>query len=283
MEDVRTAAVTGRLDQLVNHLATVQAGFYFKQVQVQGQTRVRFHDRIKVDDSTYVRVEGTFDPARYEANSPRTNLSGRQNVYVVGFVRSFQGDERTLELRPLLIGFPYFAPVGQAVDPQSAFDRAEVHPVLVEQFGLKDEDLGRTATTSELNRLFAMPEERVKQAFATILGVPWVPKDWGGEASDLVADVTVRGQPGRCAFAFKGPGGRPQAWTLYPNAMGKRGDQGIRLFTEPADIYTVQHCGRIAESVRHLMEALAVKHHKRFMLIDGHNTVRILRRAQLLD
>jgi hypothetical protein len=280
IEDIRTAAATGHLAQLVDRLTTVRAGFYFSPGTVDGRTSMRFHDRIKVDDSVHVRVEGTFDPSRCGADSAATNLTGRQHVYVVGLVRSFQPDGNIVELQPLLIGFPYFAPAGQAVDRQSAPRWAEVFPGTVEQFALKEKELGRAATAAQLNKAFALPRERVLRAFATIFGVPG---DRSGEASDLLVDVTVDGETGRCAFVFTDPGGRSKPWTLYPSELTGLGEQGLRLFTEPADLYAIQHSSRIAESVRHLMEALAVTHGKRFLLVDGDLTFKILRKAQLLD
>ena len=125
-------------------------------------------------------------------------------------------------------------------------------------------------------------EEPVKQAFASILGVPFVPKDWAGEYSDLIADFTVRGQLASVAFAFKGPGGKTKPWMLHPGGMGKNGDQAIRLFYEAVDVMVVQHCGPISSSVNHLMKALALTHNKRYMVLDYRATVRILRRAGLL-
>jgi hypothetical protein len=64
--------------------------------------------------------------------------------------------------------------------------------------------------------------------------------------------------------------------------MGMRGDQAIRLFAESADIMVVQHCSYIAESVRHIMESLATSDRRRYMLLSGDNTVRILKKAGLL-
>lgn len=86
----------------------------------------------------------------------------------------------------------------------------------------------------------------------------------------------------RAAFALKGPGGKPKPWTLHPDKMGLRGDQGIRLFHEPTDIQVTQHCCQIAESVRHLMDALVSMHERRHMIIDGDGTARILLGAGLL-
>ena len=64
--------------------------------------------------------------------------------------------------------------------------------------------------------------------------------------------------------------------TLHIANMGKRGDQGLRLFHEPADLLVVQHHDAVSAAVRNLMSALARQHGKRFMIIDGASTAAIL-------
>ncbi len=53
-----------------------------------------------------------------------------------------------------------------------------------------------------LEPLRKVPEEKVKEAFAEIIGEPTVPKDWGGERSDLFSSrVELDGKrisSGRC-------------------------------------------------------------------------------------
>lgn len=279
--DIRVAAVMGCLRRLEGKLATVRSGFYFRREGSGRAERVFMHDRIKVGDNQFVEVEGSFDPARFEATSVHGNLSGHTNVLAVGVVREVDEDQPRVVLRPLLIGFPYYAPASHA-DPMFSSRRPEIPYSYVEEFELKEADMRRAPSAAELARVFAMPEKAVKEAFGQILGLSSVPKDHGGERSDLVAEVTIRGNRLRAAFAFKGPGGKPKPWTLHPDKMGLRGDQGIRLFHEPADIQVVQHCCRIAETVRHLMDALASVRERRYIIIDGDGTARILLKAGLL-
>ena len=279
--DLRVAAVKGDLGLMQGTVVTVRAGFYFKRHGEGARTRIRFSDKIKVDGGAVLQVEGELDPARYESNSAWTNLSGRQNAYMAGIATCVDVAEMRVELRPLLVGFPFYAPRGSG-HPLFAPTRPEVFCRDIEEFGLSEVSMRTAVAGADLRRLFSMSEQSVKEAFGKLLGLSQVPADWGGEHSDLVAEVTLRGTAARAAFALKGPGGRPKPWTLYPSDMGKRGDQAVRLFAEPADIMVVQHCSLVAESVRHIMDALATTNQKRYSLIDGDNTVRILKAAGLL-
>lgn len=279
--DIRVATITSGLGELEGTVATVRAGFFFRREGSGRAERVFMHDRIKVGEDQFVEVVGTFDPARFEANSPHGNLSGRVNAFVVGVVQEVDEGHPRVVLRPLLIGFPYYAPAASR-DPAFSSRRPEIPYFYVEEFGLKESDMRRAPTAAELSRVFAMPEQAVKEAFGQILGLSSVPKDHGGERSDLVGEVTVSGNRLRTAFGFKGPGGKKKPWTLHPDKMGLRGDQGIRLFYEPTDVQAIQHCCHIAEPVRHLMDALASMHERRHMIIDGDGTARILANTGLL-
>jgi hypothetical protein len=61
--------------------------------------------------------------------------------------------------------------------------------------------------------------------------------------------------------------------------MGKRGDQLVRAFGEPADLIVIQHCNKIANTVVKLAEALAIdpRNPKRFCILDGADTARLLK------
>lgn len=279
--DLRVLALGGDLSGLAGQLVTIRCGMFFRRTGSGSGERIAFRDTIRIDDGVELQVEGQFDPSRFETNSAHSNLSRRKNVYVVAFVQDVPEPTRVL-LRPLLIGFPFYGPASET-DALWRPERPEIWCADVDQFRLSEDQMRTRVVESDLRRVFAMPEQRVKEAFGEILGLSKLPKDWGGEQSDLTSDITVRGEAARAAFALKGPGGRPKPWTLHPKGMGKNGDQAIRLFSEPADVMVVQHCSTIAESVRHLMDALATAHRKRYVLIDGDNTARILHTAGLLQ
>lgn len=288
--DLRVASLTGGLTPLRDQVIRLRSAMYFRYEGSARGERCVFHYRVPVDEGEKLVVKGVFDPSRFEATSPRDFLSGQRNVYVVGIATDVDELVPEVTVRPMLIGRPYFVPTKAEPGLLTERERPEVYSSYVDEFGLSSSDSNPPASEEELATLFSMSELQVKEAFASILGIStsvlgdtcYLPKDWGGERSDLVANLTIRGVHGRAAFAFKGPAGKPRPWRLYPGKMGKRGDQAIRLFSEVADVMVVQHCWYIDQSVRHLMEALSIMHNKRYMILDGNDTVRILRRVHLL-
>src|SRR5262249_33068164 len=128
-----------------------------------------------------------------------------------------------------------------------------------------------------LEPLRAIPEVEIKNAFAEIVGEPMAPKDWGGERSDLFSSrVILDGNRISSAFVFKGPA---QFKPMTLAQLGKNGDQIDRLFSEPADLLVLQHCHEITQPVRATMRAYAQQmgNLRLFCLIDGYDTVRLLR------
>lgn len=136
------------------------------------------------------------------------------------------------------------------------------------------------AISATSGHLVGLSEEKFKHGVQRIIGELGVFKDWGGEKSDLLSTrLKVDGRRRSSAFAFKGPG---QSGILTPAKMGKNGDQALRLFEEPADIYLVQHWREIGSAVRSLVSSLAVAHSvlRRkslfYCFIDGQDSTRIL-------
>jgi len=110
-----------------------------------------------------------------------------------------------------------------------------------------------------------------------LIGEPYVPKDWGGERSDLYSSrLFARGRQMSSAWLFKGPG-YPHPMTV--RALGKPGDQVGRLFSEPAELLVLQHCHEIKPSVINMMDAYAhdFRNPRKYMIIDGSDTARILK------
>lgn len=59
---------------------------------------------------------------------------------------------------------------------------------------------------SDLGALREIPEHRIRRAFAEIMGEQAIPKNWGGERSDLFSDrVRLDGRRMATALMFKGP------------------------------------------------------------------------------
>jgi hypothetical protein len=126
-------------------------------------------------------------------------------------------------------------------------------------------------------------ESQVKDAFARIIGEPFVPKDWAGERSDLYTSrLTIDGDNVTAAFLLKG---RSVQGPMHVADTGKRGDQIPRLFEEPAELLILQHGNKVENSVVKTMRAFAVDptNPRRFCIIDGADTYRILKAYGYLD
>ncbi len=125
-----------------------------------------------------------------------------------------------------------------------------------------------------------MSEDKVQLALEQILDVPFHRKDWGGEINDLyTANVIVNGARRATAFLLKGPGIGRKAMEIAD--CGKRGDQLVRLFTTPADLYVVQYVGPISDLLIKDVEgkvavAKAGGKDSHFLIMDGQDTARVL-------
>src|SRR5262249_51710918 len=101
-----------------------------------------------------------------------------------------------------------------------------------------------------------MAEEKLKKAFAKIIGEKGSFKDWGGERSDLyTTKLRVGKRRVTAAIAFKGKATKGK---LVPGKMGKNGDQINRLFSEPAEVFLVVYPGQIDSSIISQMQAFAI-------------------------
>ncbi|MEI9942147.1 MAG: hypothetical protein WDO69_33445 [Pseudomonadota bacterium] len=131
-----------------------------------------------------------------------------------------------------------------------------------------------------LSALREIPERDIKVAFAQIIGEADVPKDWGGERSDLYTTyLRVSGRRISTAFMFKGAAGGQKFREMQIADLGKNGDQVERLCNEPADMLVVQHCNKIGGAVRNTVRAFCnqVGRQRRYCLIPGADTLRVLK------
>lgn len=145
----------------------------------------------------------------------------------------------------------------------------------------KVRDVNRSAVAGFLNEGYLDKSEDVIQtALESILGVPFHKKDWGGEGNDLyTANVVVNGARRPSAFMLKGNGLKNR--TMEVKHCGKNGDQVIRLFQSPADLFVIQFVGNISESVIHhaLGEIARLKTQNKetnLLIIDGQDTARLM-------
>ncbi len=129
-------------------------------------------------------------------------------------------------------------------------------------------------------RLEGFSEDAIKQAFEDILAISGHTTDWGGEQNDLyTANVTINKANIATAFLLKGPAIKAKG--LQITHCGHNGDQLVRLFESPANLFIVQFIGSISQSVIQDIEGkvkakiiegkLAL-----FCIINGQETARIL-------
>ena len=125
-----------------------------------------------------------------------------------------------------------------------------------------------------------LSEDQVQLALEAILDVPFHRTDWGGEINDLyTANVVVQGRRRPTAFLLKGNGLRSTEMRIRD--CGKNGDQAVRLFQAPAELFVVQYVGPVSDllidDVR--SKTLLRRSHglaANFLIIDGQDTARLL-------
>jgi hypothetical protein len=246
-------------------LVTLTQDFYVRRVT---ESDARFQARLDTDRGLAVR--GRLSTSRLIGSTGQTETFGHSRFTMLAYVgeADLGASPPWIELRPAFIGW-------RLQHTNSAWAPLDdLRVVRVDQIDQFAAIRRKRATAAARRAVSQMPESDIKRAFATIAGEPYVPKDWAGETSDLFTDrLSIDGTPLSVAFAFKGPGVRD---SLHIASMGKRGDQALRLATEPADVFAVQHHGPIAADVRNLLSALARQHRRRFMVIDGETTACIL-------
>jgi hypothetical protein len=123
-------------------------------------------------------------------------------------------------------------------------------------------------------------EDTVQLALEAILDVPFHKKDWGGELNDLyTANVVLHGCRRPTAFLLKGNG--LNAGVMEIKHCGKNGDQIVRLFQSPADLFMIQFVGTISEFViQHARAEIArlktQGKDSHFLIMDGQDTARLM-------
>jgi hypothetical protein len=256
----------------------VEQTFQFRRAKDRdqaGDKPIDFHATLNTDDG--VTVLGSFNSSRLVAESAAGQLKGNRSAYLVGTVTAFDGSH--VELRPAFVGVRSFIEDEELVAYGITSSR-RVYPADVDQFAAAD--FRRPARQQNLNALLATPEETVKNALAATIGELFVHKDWGGEKSDLYSSrLQIQGRQVSTAWLLKGPG-FPKPMTV--RALGKNGDQIVRLFSEPAELLVIQHCHEITTNVVSMMETYAhdLRNPRRYMILDGPDTAKILQMRGIL-
>ena len=231
--------------------------------------RSSFHGTLDVRGGT-TSVHGTFNPKRLTCSTANVELAGIRNQYILGYITNCT--EGAVEIRPLTIATRLLAPCERRWDD----DRWQhVHPAEIDHFaGIHWHD---PLTPADLEALRHIPEAQVKQAIAAIVREPVVPKDWGGETCDLwTPRLLVNGKATTAAWLLKGPS-RFAPMTI--GMLGSTGDQIERLARTSAQLLIVQHCHEIRPEVHTMLRSVAsdFRDVRRYMLIDGYDTLRILK------
>jgi hypothetical protein len=135
------------------------------------------------------------------------------------------------------------------------------------------------STTASGHLPKTVSEGDFKAGVQAVIGEPGTFRDWGGEKNDLFSTrIRIEGRRRPVAFAFKGPG---TTGRLTPKKMGKNGDQIQRLFETDADVFILQYCGEIDQSVFELVGIYALTKAYRtgrriwYGIIDGHDSNRL--------
>jgi hypothetical protein len=146
---------------------------------------------------------------------------------------------------------------------------------------VKVRDVNRSMVADYLRRgRVELTEDEVQMAFEAILDVPFHKKDWGGEVNDLyTANLVLNGARRSRAFLLKGNGLKKAEMTI--GDCGKNGDQIVRLFQSPAEVFVIQYVGPIAEAVVHDVHGKTVARrtegaNANYLVIDGQDTARLL-------
>ncbi len=209
--------------------------------------------------------------------------------YAEGYVQSIVGVLHNkgfrFEIEPLVIGSPWFDHPrnGEASGSLMWYGKeyGEILPEDIDEF-IKMADIAVEDAEEWMNVMQSLPEVKIKCAFAELLAES-PKKDWGGESNDhFSSSVTVKGRRKTAAFLLKGPN-KFKEMTL--DICGKRADQIHRLVDSDADISIVQHCHQIGEIVRRTLRnetVLPGGHGRKYCLIDGKATYRILKAYNLL-
>ena len=189
------------------------------------------------------------------------------------------------EIEPLVIGAPWFDHWRNGKDSSRlmflGYSIGEILPEDIDEFS-KMRDVKVESADEWMDAMRALPEAKVKEAFAGLLSEP-VKKDWGGELNDhFSANVSVRGRRRTAAFLLKGPS---QFREMTLDMCGQRADQIQRLVDTAAEISVVQHAHFIGDKVRRTLRKEVVYpggSQRKYCLIDGQTTYRILKAYSLL-
>lgn len=231
------------------------------------------HANLSVDGRS-VKLRIPITPEYLTPGSAQARLKGQANVTILGYVERI--DEVSVVFRPIFIGdvLPFDDIAASVSGAHFWWAEHEIHVDDIDTFA-KVRAIPRPGP-ARVRRLVKISEAQVKAAICEILLEAGMPKDWGGERSDIFSShLVLGGRRVSAAFLLKGPA---RATPMSHLHLGKAGDQLVRLFHEPASVFILQHCNQVRPTVRESMQALAVRPGRgaRYCVIDGQDTYRLL-------
>lgn len=244
--------------------------FYGKGLNSPSKT-AEIHSKL-ADGITKLRIK--YSSTNLLTNTAWDRLSGHTRLFVFAYITDVFENE--------IIASPFV--IGDLHDELFSSEKCwnyrnygEIHVTQINSFSRINDVLKTETEAPDIRILKSISEEKIKTFFAEIIHEGTIPKDWGGEKSDLFStNVLLNNNRISTAFAFKGPA-KFKPMTLAE--CGKNGDQIDRLFSEPADLLILQHCHSVKTDVRNTMKAFASRIYdlRYFTIIDGYDTVRLLK------
>ncbi len=233
--------------------------------------------RCKEIEGTEYQVELHLTTNRVRSDTLRSGLYRGGEFAIVGQFVAKGGS--TLVFHPLLIGYPYMLDVESGELLWETY--TDFYQVHIEDFR-EFEKVKNQPFPESFEDMRLVKEEVFKQCLGKILAAS-TPKDWGGESSDFVTShLHIGDKRVSAAFLLKGPA---KFSPMTISHLGKNGDQIVRLSKEPVEVLIVQHCHDILPAVIETLKVFATQpsNPRRYCLIDGRESLRILSAFDLLD
>ena len=209
----------------------------------------------------------------------RSKLQEGAQISFIAEVHEVQ-DEKVI-LHPIVMGFPWVKTQSLKWREEIMWHNYEFFENFPEDFR-EFEKIKSVPQPEDFQVMKNISENAIKQCLSKILAEN-AGKDWGGETSDLFTTHLHLGEKRvSAAFLLKGPA---RFAPMDLNHLGKNNDQILRLAREPADVLIVQHSHDILPAVRETLRTFAVRPHlaKRYCLIDGRDSLRILQAYDLVE
>lgn len=225
------------------------------------------------------RVELRYSTNQVRADTLKSRLhQGTARLAVVAELHEVSGVRLIFD--PLLMGFPWLRISDPEWQDRVMWWSRDFFEHFVEDFD-EFSKVTKISRPRDVSPMKKVSERGFKWALGEILGDETV-KDWRGETSDHFTSLHLRGKRVTAAFLLKGPA---RFAPMGLNHLGKNNDQILRLAREPAEVLFVQHCHAILPTVRETLRTFAVRPYgaRRYCLIDGRDSLRILKAYDLYD